>query len=162
MKIINLSLALAAFFVLGAGIAGAQTVEEPVYTVKADVNSCEINSLQFDIIRNQIASTRERIFVIFRRGNGESELVNAKRLKHVRTFLSVRKGWSLFDVIYARGEKVIGQSHIEFYIGGKLVLVILSKRNMSPCMDCCDGGFLESPQNLAPRTKRSKKSKGKR
>ncbi len=71
-------------------------------------------------------------------------------------FLENRKGWKSFDVIYARGEKSDGEGKIEFYIGGTLFLVVMSPKNKTPCLDCCEGG-LESPQNLVKKKRITKR-----
>ena len=86
-------------------------------------------------------------FIIFRAGKVETETVNAKRLRYVKGFLQNSKGWRVFNTVYARGEKSDNEGIIEFYIGGKLFLIVISPKNKTPCLDCCDGG-LEYPQNL--------------
>jgi hypothetical protein len=144
---------------LAAGsFANAQASKDSGYVVEAELNSCELSSLHFDMIGPAASQSGSRVFVIFRAGTGESDLVNKRRLEHVRRFLTVRKGWNNFlEVIYAHGESVRGQGRIEFYQGEFLVLTVLNRRNMSPCMDCCGPDALANPQNLLKTKRKSKR-----
>ncbi len=131
--------------------------EETTVSV-SDGNACESNSAYFDMISTEVNHTKQNIFAIFRAGKNETEIVNAKRLFHVKMFLEKRKGWSKFNVVYARGEKTNNEGKIEFYIGGELFLILNSSKNKTPCLDCCNGGF-ELPQNLDKVQKRHKRRK---
>ena len=129
--------------------------EEPI--ISEDLSfACEGNSLYVDVISNEVRNDKERIFVIFRSGKSETETVNANRLAHVKWFLENRKGWKTLDVIYARGKKSEGEGKIEFYIGGKLFLIMMSGKNRTPCLDCCDGG-LAYPQSLIKKKRIAKR-----
>lgn len=158
MKIIKLSSSLVILYFAFAGgwPVAAQAIEESVYRVKADSTACEINSSLFDMVRNGAAPNKSKVFVIFRAGSRESETVNANRLAYVRKFLAEAKGWSNLDAIYARGDRTRGQGTIEFYIDGKLWLIVQNELNMSPCMDCCGGGPAY-PQKLLRRKRQSKR-----
>lgn len=149
---------IAAVFFL-SNLSAAQENSGPNIIVKVTAGACELNSLHFDIISNIANYEKERVFAIFRAGKGETESVNAKRLAHVKMFLENQKGWKWksFNVIYARGEKSDGEGKIEFYIGGKLFLVVMSPKNKTLCLDCCDGGFT-SPQNLVKKRNAKRKS----
>ena len=129
--------------------------QEPIIS-EANGAACELNSLYFDVISNEVVKSKERIFIIFRSGKGETEIVNARRLVYVKRFLQNRKGWRVFKTIYARGEKSDGEGKIEFYIGGNLFLVVMSPKNKTPCLDCCD---IESfnPQNLVKKKRKAKR-----
>ncbi len=106
--------------------------------------------MYFDPISNEVNKSKERIFIIFRAGKSETETINARRLNYLKNFLQRSKGWRVFDTVYARGEKTIGEGKIEFYIGGRLALVVMSPKNKTPCLDCCDvEGF--NPQNLVKK-----------
>ena len=135
-----------------AGICSGQSLDG-FNTIKADANACELNSLEIDIIRSRVGNTKQRVFVIARAGNHESESVNLKRLLKEKEFLVKSKGWSALDVIYARREKASGEGRIEFYVGADLRLVILAKKNRAPCMACCDDDYLSSSTSLLPRKK---------
>jgi len=130
--------------------------EEPIIS-EANAAACEGNSLYFDVISNEVVKSKERIFIIFRAGKVETEIVNAKRLNYVKEFLQNIKGWRTFDTVYARGEKTNGEGKIEFYIGGKLSLIVISPKNKTPCLDCCEDER-KFPQNLV-RKKRNTKRK---
>ncbi|MDQ6786351.1 MAG: hypothetical protein M3033_05975 [Acidobacteriota bacterium] len=144
-----------AIIVLTSSSYSQKPNDKPIIIEKGG-GSCEENSALVDGISNDVKENKERIFVIFRAGKGETETVNAKRLTHVKWFLENRKGWKVFDVIYARGEKSDGEGKIEFYIGGKLFLIMMSAKNYTPCLDCCEGG-LENPQNLVKKKRIAKR-----
>jgi hypothetical protein len=109
--------------------------------IEANANACELNSAHVDYIRNETSESDERIFIIFRAGDGEGTKTNVRRLNIVRRFLRNNKGLGGDKVIYARGEKVKGKGRVEFYVGGELRLVTLAKRGKIPCMDCCGFDF---------------------
>jgi len=129
--------------------------EEPTIS-EANSAACEGNSAHFAYIATEVSKSKERIFIIFRAGKGETETVNAKRLNYVKGFLQNFKSWRTFNTVYARGEKTNSEGKIEFYIGSKLFLVVVSPKNATPCLTCCDEGF--DPQNLL-KTKRNIKRK---
>lgn len=129
--------------------------EEPIIS-PIDNSSCEHNSLYFDVIWNEVRKSKERIFIIFRAGKGETETVNAKRLNYVKEFLQNSKGWKDFDTVYALGEKTNEEGKIEFYIGGKLFLIVPSPKNKTPCLDCC-GDEAHYPQNLVKKKRIGKR-----
>ena len=134
----------------------SQTTKDEAIIIKADTSSCELNSLYFDTISSIVSKNGERIFAIFRAGKDETENANESRLIYVKTFLEQVK-WKGLDVIYARGEKIDGEGRVEFYVGGKLFLVILAQKNKTPCLTCCGGRFA-SPQNLIKEKKRKVKN----
>ncbi len=142
---------------VSANLSYSQKLKNEPFVIKTGGGSCEENSAIVDGISTEILETKERIFVIFRAGKGETEIVNARRLNHVKWFLQNRKDWKIFDVIYARGEKSYGEGKIEFYSGKRFFLVVMSAKNRTPCLDCCNGG-LEYPQNLIkkPRSVKQK------
>jgi hypothetical protein len=98
---------------------------------------CEENSALVDKFKIDAWNNSDPSFIVFRPGDREGPGVLNHRFSEVSAFLRVRKGLARENFIYARGEKVSGLGRIEFYTGGKLRLVILSKREL-PCMDCCD------------------------
>lgn len=127
-----------------------QAPVEPI-VVKSAPSACELNSLYADWIRGEVLNSNQRIFVISRPGNKEAKNVNEKRLTVIKAFLQKRKGWEQLSVVYAQGERVSGPPQIEFYVNGELYLVILTKTNTGPCMDCCDFDYLSAPGNLVRR-----------
>ncbi len=142
--------------ILLSNLCEAQEKTEPTHIVQATAGACELNSLHFDKISNIVNQEKERVFAIFRAGRGETETVNAKRLAYVKTFLKERKSWTRYDVVYARGEKTDEEGKIEFYIGGRLYLIIMSPKNKTPCLDCCEDNT-EYPQNLVKRKRNAKR-----
>lgn len=136
-----------------AGVIGCfSQVNDEAVVVKADASACELNSLHFDAIRNAAAENNARVTVVFRAAKGETDDVNLRRLAHVRTFLERSKGWKSLDAVYGRSVGTDDAARIDFYVGGKLLLVTLARKNMTPCLDCCGIGA-ESPQNLVRRKK---------
>lgn len=127
------------------------------YIISDSVSSaCEDNPAFLDGTLDESTDTKQKIFAIFRAGKNETENTNLKRLVYMKKYLEKRKGWSASNVIYARGEKTNNKAEIEFYIGGKLYLVIIAPKNKTPCMDCC-GNELDYPQNLIGTKKHSQK-----
>ncbi len=118
--------------------AKAQAVEDKPEIIEK--HSCEIGSLRIDILRNKAEKTKERIFVIFRGGNGETAKANSRRLQITKKVLLEKAGWSNYspETIFATGEIAKGHGRVEFYIGGKLSLVFLVKKNRNICVYCCD------------------------
>jgi hypothetical protein len=141
--------------IVSVGYGFAQEKETPVVVSEADSNACELNSAYFDWVSNDVRKTQERIFVIFRAGKNETETVNVKRFSYVKNFLENGKSWKVLDVIYARGEKTDGEGKIEFYVAGKLKLIVNSPRNKTPCLDCCENE-LNNPQNLVKKKSKRK------
>lgn len=119
----------------------SQTEEIKTELIEDNPNACEMNSLLADRIRIEAYNTDEKIFIIFRAGDGEGTKTNARRLTVVRNFLRNNKGWKSDIFIFARGEKVKGQGRVEFYLGSKLFWVALAGKGRIPCMDCCGFDF---------------------
>lgn len=94
------------------------------------------------MIAIEAVNTNQKIFIVFRAGDGESSAVNLRRFNIVRKFLKKNKGWKDGETfIFARGEKVKGQGRIEFYLGSKLFWTALAKKGKIPYMDCCGFDF---------------------
>jgi hypothetical protein len=143
--------------VIFSAICFAQAEKDETVTIAADADACEQNSAYFDRIANKAYTNKERIFVIFRAGKGETEDVNAKRLIFVKTYLEQIGNWKILEVVYARGEKTDAQGRVEFYIGGRLFLEMLAQKNKTPCLTCCGDGAFANPINLAKKKKRKVK-----
>ncbi len=113
-----------------------ETQENP-NVVQSSRASGELNSLYVDLVGSEAVQSKERVFVIFRAGDGEGPRTNGRRFNVIRKFLQKGKGYESLNVVYALGEKVKGEGRIEFYIGSKLRLITLAKRGKMPTMDCC-------------------------
>ncbi len=144
--------------IVPAYCVAAQKTFNPAIVVKADGNSCEINSAHVDYLRVEASNTRERVFVIARAGTNETDTLNLKRLQKVRQFLEKIKGFNLLDVVYSRGDSVKGEGQIDFYLGSNLRLTIKARFNRAPCMDCCDGDHLFSAASLVKASGKKKTS----
>ena len=119
--------------------AGAQGKPGDTRVVPGDNNSCEINSAYLDALAQDFRSGSERIFVISRLGNGEaSRSLHRSRLEYARFYLVLDRELSSDRVVFAEGERVNGEGRLEFYLGSKLHLVSLVKRNRMVCFFCCD------------------------
>lgn len=120
----------------------AQIKNEQKLVVEDNANACEINSLYADQIAIEANNMDEKVFIIFRAGDGESSAANLRRYKIIRSFLKKNKGWQDTNTfIFSRGEKVDGKGRVEFYIGSKLFWTALAKKGKIPCMDCCGFDF---------------------
>lgn len=127
--------------------------------VEANASACELNSLYADGIYTVAKNEKDKISVVAYRGEGETDVVNKKRLALVKAFLTHRKGWTRYDPIYAIGDSVDEQGRIDIYVGNTLYWVIRAKKNFAPCMDCCDFDYLSSPGYLATKPKKQKSKK---
>lgn len=149
MRILTMLLCFLVVPLVASRLASGQVNNDiPIMSPKA----CEENSALVDQIPRPTSSSR--VFIIFRAGKGESELINGLRLAHVRAFLTTRKNLGGENVIYARGDRFNGLGRIEFYVAGTLVLVSQAKSNHTPCMDCCGPDFLAGPRNLLRKKKK--------
>jgi hypothetical protein len=137
----------------------AQAKYSEPYVVEADSSSCEIKSLHFDIVAGLSKNEKKKVFVIFRAGKKETETINNRRLAYVRDYLRADKNWEKINAIYARGDKSNDSAKIEFYLGGDLLFTTLTRRNMTPCMNCCGINYYYPQNILKPKTFKSVKDK---
>jgi hypothetical protein len=115
------------------------TLDQPCI-VPSD-SSGEISSSEIDRMSMDVRGTRERLFVIARLGTGEtSRRLNRARLHNTKQYLSI-KAFDPQTTVFAEGELAKGEGRIEFYLGGRLRLVILAKRNQMPNLTCCEDYF---------------------
>ena len=116
-------------------------IQNDPIVVEYNANACEANSVEVREIATKALNTNERVFILFRAGDGEGKVINNKRFTFVRKFMQEEWGLKNEFFLYAIGEKIKGQGRIEIYLGSKLHLVILAKRGKVPCMDCCGFDF---------------------
>lgn len=126
---------------LGLAAANAQTLEEPQILKRY---SCEDGNERTDSLRQAAKEKGERIFIVSRAGDGETETINTHRIDAVKAQLAEKNRWSGIEpeVVYARGERVKGKGQVEFYIGSRLALVfIIQIKGKAPCLYCCEDPF---------------------
>lgn len=124
-----------------------ESLDEP-YIISSN-ESGELSSAITDAMRSEIHD--QRLFVIVRLGKGETNRkINRIRLSKTKSFMLL-KGFDKATSVFAEGERVEDEGRIEFYIGSRLRLVILAKRNEMPYLTCC-------PDYIPPAKKRVKKS----
>lgn len=124
---------------LCAVVGVAQQTSPEIGIVKGDANAGELNSLYLDKLTVDQQSTNERIFVIARLGKGETgRSLSLNRLKAARSYLVETKGINQEQVILAEGERIAGEGQVEFYLGGKLMLVSLAARGRNISFNCCE------------------------
>ncbi len=122
-----------------------RNLDEPEI-VRGDSNSCELNALNLDVLRNMALSEAERIFVIARRGQGErSNLINRRRLQSVREQLIQIRGIPSERIVFAEGDPSSGVGQVEFYVGSKLIFVSLAGDRGELCLSCCGDQPTTSP-----------------
>lgn len=137
--------------------------------VQADANACELNSLYFDMIRNELASNpTAQVTAKFYAGKDEKNGVSEKRADYVRRFLEQRKGFDPSRLEFVNSGQLGTKENpkIEFYIvqtyesDGKLYLVTYARPNKTPCLDCCEDERV-FPQHIGskPRRKMTKQRK---
>jgi hypothetical protein len=73
-------------------------------------------------------------------GQEKSRRLNLGRLYNTRNYLS-GKSFDQSTIVFAEGERVNGEGRLEFYLGSRLRLVVLAKRNRMPNLTCCDDYF---------------------
>lgn len=145
MKIILLIL----FGFILTGVCYSQDETDKFSIVKADLNSCELNSLHIDGLRNALGNSSKNVFVIVRKGENETDYVNRQRLVQIREIMLGYKGFPKEKVIFGESEDKGNQGKVEFYIGGELVFVALAQKNLRICWDCCSipyGDYLKVPK----------------
>ncbi len=134
-------------------VAVHSLAQAEIVVVKADTNACELNSLNLDIIRVELANDPSaRLIVRTYGGQGERLPVNQKRIAHVRKFLKDSKGFdsTRMKFINKRTHRKI-EPRLEFFLQrgnkarGEIFLIMYSKRNRTPCLDCC------SDKEFAPK-----------
>lgn len=128
---------ISVLFIL-TNIAQAQTKTDETPIIAADANSCELNSLYIDVLRNELLKNNEKAFVIVRKTENETNYVRQKRLAQIRSILLGYKGYDKEKVIFAEGEDDKTQAKVEFYLGSKLFFVALAGRSFRVCWDCCE------------------------
>ncbi len=139
MKLLKLSLMLTLYWFAASQAALAQDASNETHVVRADSGSCEVNSAHLDYLAQDFRSSGGRIFVIARLGDGESSrALNRSRLEYARFYLVLNRELNADRVVFAEGERVKGEGRLELYLGSKLYLVSLAKRNKMVCFFCCD------------------------
>jgi len=137
--------------------------------VQANANACELNSLHFDMIRNELANNPTvQVTAKFYGGKNEHNVVSGKRASYVRKFLEQRKGFDPSRLVFVDSGQLDTKENpkIEFYIvrpgesDGKLYLVSYAQPNKTPCLDCCEDERV-FPQYIGskPRRKMTKQRK---
>jgi hypothetical protein len=139
--------------------------------VQADANACELNSLYFDLIRNELASNlTARVTAKFYAGRNEANAVSEKRADYVRKFLEQYKGFAPSRLEFVNSGQLDTKENpkIEFYIvqsnetDGKLYLVTYAQSNKTPCLDCCEDEQV-FPQYIGSKPRRKmRKQRNKR
>lgn len=121
-----------------ASVCYTQEKADEVEIIKADINSCELNSLNIDVLRNELVKADEKVFVIIRKTKNETNYVRQQRLLQIRSILLGYKGFPKEKVIFAEGEDDERQGKVELYLGSKLFFVALARKNLRICWDRCD------------------------
>jgi hypothetical protein len=140
MKSAFISIAFVFCSLTACEAAFAQPAAGDPYIVPSD-SSGEIASREIDSMAAESRQSGERLFVIVRLGAGEkSRRLNLGRLYNTRTYLSA-KSFDQSAIVFAEGERINGEGRIEFYLGSRLRLVVLAKRNRMPNLTCCEDYF---------------------
>lgn len=128
--------------------AFAQNITDEPFIAPSS-SSGEETIRELEIIGKE-AKKGERIFVIAKLGIGEARRLTNVRLMNTRLKLST-VGLNIEQIVIGEGERVKGEGRIEIYVGSRLRLIILAKRNKMPNLTCCEDYF--------PTVKRSRKKK---
>ncbi len=110
-------------------------------------DSGEVASAAIDNFLAHIDGSSERIFVIARLGSQETSSksnLNLNRLCDARDYILWRFSGQQsrikidsLSTIFAEGEGIKGEGRIEFYLGSKLLLTRIIKRNREANLNCC-------------------------
>ncbi|MGI8669580.1 MAG: hypothetical protein ACR2J3_06970 [Aridibacter sp.] len=144
---------------MAAGVCYSQEKTENAPIVKADLNSCELNSLYIDGLRNEAGNTSEKVFVIVRKTKDETDYVNRQRLLQIRGILLGYKGFADKKVFFGESETNDNQGKVEFYLGGRLIFTALAQKNKRICWDCCSIPYNDYLKVPKPKKVLKKKQK---
>ncbi len=138
--------------------SSAVIINAQIHTVEPNHYNCEETAARFDVLLNMMFDSDERLFVIARLGKGEvSRELNHRRLYNVHTYFKERKV-PRNRFVFAESESLkTEEGRVEFYLGSKLQLVSLVKRNKDICVDCCETGFLYYGSGKVDKPKRRNK-----
>lgn len=127
----------------------AQNVKDEPFVAESGASG-EETILNIENLVRDAKSSGERVFIISRLNKRE-----APRWANVRSRITRWKLSSMSlapqQILIAEGEKVEEEGRIELYLGSRLRLVILAKRNKMPNLTCCD--------EYVPPTKRIRKKR---
>ena len=132
---------LVLWILVAASIAIAQDRSEDTRLVQTTPGNCEVNAAALDSVRSETLDEANRggvIIVIARLGTREtSNTQNRRRLHIVKNYLT-KYGLGGEKIVAAEGERVGGYGRVEFYVAGKLRVMLLANRNKPICVECCD------------------------
>lgn len=130
----------------------AQNLSDKPFIAESDASG-EETSVQIELIARDSKKSGERLFVIARRSKAEtSDRISLSRLSYARTLLLEMRRFPFETAVFAVGGWVEGEGRMEFYLGSKLRLVTLAKRNKIPNLDCC-------PEYIPPVKRKSQRKK---
>lgn len=156
MKITFIILALALCATAAFESASAQEAAAGPYVVESG-SSGEVSSREIDGMASEARESGERLFVVVRPGAGEtSRRLSRARLHNTRRHLS-SKGFGPRATVFAEGERVRGEGRIEFYLGSRLRLVVLARRNEMPNLTCCEDYIPPSKVKPERRSRRGRR-----
>ncbi|MDQ1523867.1 MAG: hypothetical protein QOE47_1791 [Pyrinomonadaceae bacterium] len=138
-------------------------------SVTADANACELNSLHLDGLRQELGNNpTARIIAKVYAGKSETPTVSERRTNYIRKFLEHNKGFDISRVEFVDSGRLDTRENpkAEFYIAqageaeGKLYLVTYSRPGETPCLDCCEDGYM--PRKIGAKFKPKQKIKRQR
>jgi hypothetical protein len=154
MKFGFVFLAFSLFFLASSHQLFAQNKFDKPFIAPSDASGEDASSV-IDSIRSLSVRSGERLFVVARRGDRESNDISFLRLAEAKTFIIKIKGFPVETTIFTVGERIQGEGGIEFYLGSQLKLVTLAKRNKMPNLTCCPDYF--PPVKNKPQKRKSNK-----
>lgn len=127
-------------------------IDEP-FIAQSDAGG-EETVRDIEVIARDAKNTGERLFVIARLGKSEkSNRISLARLAYTRAFLLQMRQFPFQAPVFAEGERIDGEGRIEFYLGSRLRLVTLAKRNKIPNLTCCPDYFPPVKRNSRRKRK---------
>ena len=144
-----------------AHVAQEQTKQAGGLEVPNAPYNCEMNIAYLEQVAMMTLEQTKNggvLIAVARLGVGErSRESNHRRLYNVREYIKNRVGIQAERIIVAEGERAKGLGRVEFYLGGKMVGVLLLGKNKDLCLLCCEeiGPYYPHKDNLESKRKRN-------
>ncbi|MEQ1645184.1 MAG: carboxypeptidase-like regulatory domain-containing protein [Pyrinomonadaceae bacterium] len=134
---LDIVLSVDRLFPLTHGTPVMEAASPPGVDILPSNDSGEVASFLLDRLGIEAKLSKERLYVISRRGKGDTNKnIEFGRLNWAKAGRGV-KNFDVTTTVLAVGDKAEGEGRLEFYLGNELRLVILAKPNKMPLLTCC-------------------------
>jgi hypothetical protein len=131
---VNIGMAALTFLTLSVLTAAAQLTPRHIVDSTNDA-ACELNNRYLDGVVKEIKENKTHVIVISTLGKGEKPgNLERARLNRAFSMLSTVKGSNSESIITAISQKASDkEGHLDFFVGGELVLRSFAKRGENIC-----------------------------